>query len=169
MTLALTENFVKHLEKDFEIFHCYQMNIISCDDCKFCNHKLGCPKLDDMQKIYDALLKTDTLIISSPIYFGAFSNELMKVINRFQRYFAERFVHHKELNFKINRLIAVSTAGSKQPHMFDGAKITFDLLANLFQVKEKYFITSGDTDHISPINNKEALKQIHDIKKKMVP
>ncbi len=169
MTLALTENFVKHLHKEFEIFHCYDLHIQSCNDCKFCDHKLGCNKVDDMEEIYQALRKTDTLILSSPIYFGAFSNELLKVINRFQRYFAERFVHHKKLDFHINRLIVVTSAGSKSDNMFDGARLTFDILANLFQVKEKHFITASDTDHIPAIDNKEALKQIEELKKKMVP
>jgi multimeric flavodoxin WrbA len=169
MTLTLTENFIKHSNEEFEILNCYQLNIISCDDCKFCSHKIGCPKMDDMQKVYDALLRTDTLILSSPIYFGAFSNELMKVINRLQRYFAERFVHHHELDINIKRLIAVTTAGSKQSFMFDGAKLTFNLLANLFQVSDKHFIAASDTDNVSPINNTDVLRQIEELKKKMVP
>jgi len=169
MTLALTENFVKHLNREFEIINCYDLNIISCDDCKFCHHKLGCNKVDDMETIYQLLLKTDTLILSSPIYFGAFSNELLKVINRFQRYFAERFVHHKALDIKIKRLIAVTSAGSNNEKMFEGARLTFDILGNLFQVEDKHFITASNTDHIPALDNEEVLHQIEELKKKMVP
>jgi len=169
MTLALSEQFLKHTKEDFQLFHTYDLNIHSCDDCKFCNHKLGCNKVDDMESIYQALKQTDTLIVSSPIYFGAFSDALMKVINRFQRYYAQRFVHKEKLNLPIKRLIVVTTAGSKEEKMFKGAHLTYEILVNLFQPSDHYFITASDTDHVSPINNKEVLKQIEEVKKKMVP
>jgi len=166
MTLALTENFLLDQSEDFQVFHCYDLDIVSCDDCKFCDHKLACNKVDDMHKIYKALEHTDTLILSSPIYFGALSNELMQVINRFQRYYAEKFVHKKTLDIHLKQLILVTSAGSKNQAMFDGAKRTHDILVSLFNPEHHHFIKAANTDQIAPINNDEAIKQIEQIKKR---
>lgn len=166
MTLALTENFLLNQSEEFEVFHCYDLDIVSCDDCKFCDHKLACNKVDDMHKIYKALEQTDTLILSSPIYFGALSNELMQVINRFQRYYAQKYVHKKPLNIKLKQLILVTSAGSKSTQMFNGAKLTYDILVSLFNPDTHHIVKASNTDHIDPINNDEAIKQIEQIKKR---
>jgi len=119
-----------------------------------------------MHKIYKALEQTDTLILSSPIYFGALSNELMQVINRFQRYYAQKYVHKKPLNIKLKQLILVTSAGSKSTQMFNGAKLTYDILVSLFNPDTHHIVKASNTDHIDPINNDEAIKQIEQIKKR---
>ena len=167
MTLALSETLLKHTKEDYHIINCYDQKVISCNDCKFCDHKLACNKVDDMEEIYTLLEQANTLILSSPIYFGALSNELLKVINRFQRYFAQKFVHKKPLPISLTNMILVASAGSDNEKMFDGAKKTLDILSSLFQPKHTFFLQAKNTDHVSPLENQDLLRSLEEIKKRI--
>jgi multimeric flavodoxin WrbA len=59
------------------------MNISGCLDCKYCFKNNGdCQQKDDMQKIYDALRQSETLVLASPIYWFDFSAQIKLAIDR---------------------------------------------------------------------------------------
>ena len=160
MTQSIVHEVLKQTDEEVRFIHAYKKDIISCDDCKFCTHKLGCPKDDDMQEIYQLLSEARVLILSSPIYFGAYTNELMKIINRFQRYFSQRFVHKKPLGFPMEKAIGISTAGSDSEAMFDGAKLTFHMISDLFSVKQRHFIYAKNTDEVFPLDDQSLVHRL---------
>jgi len=64
-------------------FRAADMNISGCLGCAHCFKETGvCVLKDDMQKIFDALRKADTLVLASPIYFWSVTAQLKRVIDR---------------------------------------------------------------------------------------
>jgi len=129
--------------------HVYDLDLKSCDDCKYCTHVAGCKfKKDDMTTVIEAINNADTLIIASPIYFGALSDQLLKVINRFQQFFSAKF----NLNAPyptVDKLYFVNTCGADNETMFDGARLTMNILASLTNAKTHKQFTLKNTDNTS--------------------
>ncbi len=63
------------------------INDLSFVPCQACDDVRGdgrCKIEDDFQKIYEALLRADSIFVASPIYFGSISAQLKMLIDRFQ-------------------------------------------------------------------------------------
>lgn len=60
----------------------HEMNIRPCRGCNTCRSKLACVIKDDMQTLYPRLLKTDSVVLASPIYWFTFSAQLKTCIDR---------------------------------------------------------------------------------------
>lgn len=152
-----------HVLTDFEVtpIHAYEQNVHACDDCKVCHYKLGCKFTDDHTTIIDALKNTDTFILTTPIYFGAMSDQLLKIINRFQQLFERKYTH-KVHEFTLKNLIVVSTCASTDDAMFDGLKLTTNILKELFNVTHVHTLLLSNTDHEDPL--KTQLKSINEFK-----
>lgn len=163
-SLSIVNEILKN-EEEVIIINSYSQNIKSCDDCKYCTKIIGCSKDDDMTDIHELLMRARTLIISSPIYFGSLSDKLLIIINRFQRYYGQKF-DLKDTNIpKLNNLIFVNTAGSKKSRMFNGVKETQWILTKLFQPENSLYIHVSESDSIQPLSRKTVIKQIKQIKK----
>lgn len=55
---------------DTQVFWLNEMNIRGCQACNYCKEHNGCRQEDDMQKVYQALLEADGVVLGSPIYMG---------------------------------------------------------------------------------------------------
>ncbi len=163
-SMSVTKSIIKD-KKNVKIINAYDKTITSCDDCKYCEKKIGCSKKDDMQYIYDLLKQTDTLIISSPIYFGALSDKLLTIINRFQRYYGQKF-DLKEGNIpQIKNIITITSQGSTKNSMFKGTRLTHNILIKLFQPDYNKILQAKNCDIESPLNNKRITSIINKISK----
>lgn len=142
----------RHIFKDKnpEIVHAYEENIHVCDDCKVCHFKLACKHIDAMPKIIEKMIHADTLIIASPIYFGALTDKIMRIINRFQQLFEAKFTHQKPVT-TFKHLILISTCASSSEDMFRGAELTMHILKQLFSVEKTQHLTLTGTDNITDI------------------
>ncbi len=73
-TASLCVPFAEELEKNdcvCERFSLYGMKLLPCLACRTCQKDwgiFGCPQDDDMQKIFDAVLASDLLVLATPIY-----------------------------------------------------------------------------------------------------
>lgn len=165
-TMKITNELIKNSKQEVVIIDSYKKHIQSCDDCKYCTKKIGCSKNDDMNAIYPLLYKTDTLIISSPIYFGAVSDQLLAIINRFQRYYGQKF-ELKDSNLpRINQLITITTQGSVRRKMFRGATLTHEILCSLFQPQKQSLIQATNSDIEHPLHQKKIQRKIKSIQQK---
>ena len=133
--------------EDARLVNAYDVNINSCDDCKVCHHHPRCKHTDDMDSIYRMISEATTLIIVTPVYFGAFTDRLLRIINRLQMAFERKHTHQKPLA-KLTHLHIVSTAGVNKEGMFDGVKLTGRILATLFDATHHHCFTFGGTDGI---------------------
>ncbi len=159
-------NTLLNTKEDIKTINAYDLNISSCDDCKYCEKKIGCVKKDDMQEIYKLLEQANTLLIASPIYFGAMTDKMMKLINRFQRYYSDKFIHNIEVP-TFDNLILVSTQGSQKVRMFNGALETMHILERLFAPTYYDSILIPYSDN-TPLLTKIDLDNIKKIKEKMI-
>ena len=163
-TMSITKKIIETTSQEITILNPYNLNIKSCDDCRYCSHTKGCIKKDDMDNLYQLLQECTTLIISSPVYFGAFTDQTMKLINRFQRYFGEKWIIKSDKTPVIKNLIAVSSAASINPKMFHGPSVTIDILSKLFSVEYSFTVFVSDSDN-TPLLNEETLAKINKLKK----
>jgi len=87
-TAALMKPFVKALQEkqaDVEIFDVYDMDLRPCVACRTCQKDwsvFGCPQDDDMEKIFDAVMAADLLVLASPIYSWYCTPPMKNVIDR---------------------------------------------------------------------------------------
>jgi len=146
-TLSLAKDIFTIEKKD--ILNAYDLNVNSCDDCKVCHHTLGCKFSDDMELFLNRLKEATTLIIVSPIYFGGLTDQIMKVINRMQMVFERKFTHQTPFT-TIQNLYTVSTCGVDKDKMFEGAKLTHQMLSSLLEAKNEQFIRFKGTDVSKP-------------------
>lgn len=158
-TFRITNQLLKGIEQEVSIINAYQVNVESCQDCKYCNHAIGCSRNDDMNDIYTKLYKANTLIISSPIYFGGLSDKTMAIINRFQRFYSQKF-ELKDRNIPtFKNIVLVATQGSDKTRMFNGAKETLNILDKLFEPNQIFEIYAPSSDEETYIT-KDILDQI---------
>lgn len=87
-TAALVNPFVETLQEkqaDVEIFDAYDMDLRPCVACRTCQKDwtiFGCPQDDDMEKIFDAVMAADLLVLASPIYSWYCTPPIKNVIDR---------------------------------------------------------------------------------------
>lgn len=166
-TLSMAKELLSDTKEEKIYIDTYTLNIISCDDCKYCSTKIGCSKRDDMDKLHLLFEQANTLIIASPVYFGALSDKTMVIINRFQRYFSQRF-DLKDPNIPFfENLILITSQGSKQKSMLKGPNEIIRILEMLFKPIYTYKISNTNSDIVHPLENKKTIKQIDNLKKKI--
>jgi multimeric flavodoxin WrbA len=68
-----------------------KMKICDCDACRACleSAETRCICDDDMQQIYDALLRADAWVFASPVYFWHVSAPMKRVIDRLYACYTE--------------------------------------------------------------------------------
>jgi len=167
-TLCVAKEIIKYSNDEIRYIDAYKIDVDSCDDCKYCHTKIGCVKSDDMNGIYDLMFEASSLIISSPVYFGGMTDQTMKIINRFQRFYEQKF-SLKDMHIpKFKNFLIISTQGGINMDMFDGVKQTYKILNLLFSPEYSELVIIPSTDSRDPQEQPKVVKQIHIIQKKMI-
>lgn len=99
-TELLLREAVKGIEDSgytVQIFNLNIMRIKSCQDCGGCNETGECIYHDDMDRIYEAIRSAHRIIIASPIFFFALSAQTKLMIDRCQRFWAEKYLLNKSI------------------------------------------------------------------------
>jgi len=163
-----TMSLVKALFHDVSstIFHAYDMDVSPCDDCRLCHQKDACKYEDDVDDLIKAISKADTLVLASPVYFGAMSDRILKVINRFQRLFEAKFTHHHAIP-RVGTFVWISTCAAQETSMFDGVKITAEMVGKLFNADHIIPLTIGGTDAMTDAAATYHEKTIDSIRKQL--
>jgi multimeric flavodoxin WrbA len=79
---AFTEG-AKGAGHNVSTFRVADMNIGGCLGCGHCFKEIGvCVQKDEMQTIFNALRKADTLVLASPVYYWSVTSQLKRVIDR---------------------------------------------------------------------------------------
>jgi multimeric flavodoxin WrbA len=96
-----------------------------CRGCNAC-HKTGeCVVKDDAIALFDKILASDCIAVSSPIYTMGITAELKGLIDRGQYLWARKFIlktlFFTDEHIKQHKGFFISTAGQNWDHVFDGA------------------------------------------------
>ena len=102
-TASMCNYFISNLKKyDVNIVNAFESNFRPCIDCKKCSFSRSCV-FSDMDN-FDLLFRRSNLIIlASPLYNFSFPAPLKSIIDRFQRYYNEKYY----LNSKLPKKLAV--------------------------------------------------------------
>jgi multimeric flavodoxin WrbA len=121
---------------DTEKVIAYNLKISPCREIYACTKDGNCPIKDDMQPLYDKLLKADHVAFASPIFFYGITSQAKSVVDRCQALWARRYVlgMHKE-DDRIRRGIFISVGATKGEKLFDGAVLTVKYFFDAIGVK----------------------------------
>jgi multimeric flavodoxin WrbA len=82
-TNKLVKKIAEATGTEYELLELTRLTIKPCTGCMECMMNEGqCPIDDDMQEIYDKLMKTDALIVGSPTYYLDVSAAVKAIIDR---------------------------------------------------------------------------------------
>jgi multimeric flavodoxin WrbA len=81
------------------------MDLKPCDGCLACRKTGECHIKDDMDKVYEQLLKADGMIWATPVYFDSVTAQAKTVIDR-----TYVFVGNSQLADKIGGVISTATS-----------------------------------------------------------
>ena len=101
--------------------------------CLSCVQSNRCAISDDMQKIYNELGQTDTLVLGSPVYMGQMSAQAKIFTDRLFAQITPRFSPRFKEEHAGKKLILVFTQGNPDSGMF---QVYFDYTKNMFQLLE---------------------------------
>lgn len=161
-------NFLKDLmEENDKLISLADLDIKYCLGCSNCIKKLQnyCVLKDDMKYIYDEMLKTDKIIIMSPIYMNQITGILKNMIDRLNP-----FSCHELLKGKKIYLITVGQMDEEENEdIAKDIKKYFEGISEFFYFDFKYIInlSSGDLDNIKENYKEKYVDIINEIKEKI--
>lgn len=68
--------------RDMKLIQLVDYKILPCDGCGACWETKKCPIDDDLEKVINELVKSDAIIIGSPVYYGTVSAQMKAFIDR---------------------------------------------------------------------------------------
>jgi multimeric flavodoxin WrbA len=142
-----------------------KLNIFPCTGCGECEKGGKCPLKDDMQTIYPLLLETDTIVVTTPIYFYGVPSQFKALIDRSQLLW-HKSKEKNDFPLKPGYLIAV--AGSKGQRLFDGVILTVNYFFLTFGARLKESFTYRGIDGFGAIKkHPKALKEVYEVGEKL--
>ncbi|OGO01347.1 MAG: hypothetical protein A2Y90_00535 [Chloroflexi bacterium RBG_13_52_12] len=73
-TEILTAHCLKAMAEEgleTELIRLAGLDIRGCNHCGYCHENEGCSIEDDLQPVYEKMIKADALIVASPVYYGS--------------------------------------------------------------------------------------------------
>lgn len=132
---------------DVKIINAFESNFRPCIDCKKCRELRTCI-FKDMDQ-FDLLFRSsDLIIIASPLYNFSFPAPLKSIIDRFQRYYSEKYYLNSKLPQK--SAILLTTCGRQNN----------DKWMQIFKNQTSIFLKSINIDliHTIYLKNTDNLK-----------
>lgn len=131
-TELLAKAFAKGAEEnnEVEIVNVAELNISPCRGCNYCCAAGDgkCAQKDDMTMIYERLMRTDMLVLASPVYFYGISAQLKTVIDRLHT--------PMRSSFPLSRLGLLLVGAAELPEMFDSILTQYRLALNFFKLED---------------------------------
>ncbi len=131
-----------------------------CTGCYVCEKTKGvCAIKDDMPEILEKIIRTDVLVLSTPVYFYCMNAQLKTVIDR-------TVARYTEIKNKEAYLIA--TAGEKNMRAMTGTLNSFyGFLDCLENVREAGVILAHGVHELGEVKENPAMEQAYETGKKV--
>lgn len=131
-TELLARAFAKGAEEnnEVEVLPVADFDISPCIGCNYCYVSEGgkCAKRDDMTIIYEKMMKTDMLVLASPVYFYGISAQLKAVIDRLHTPMRE--------TFPVRSMGLLLAGAAELPEMFDSILTQYRLALSYFKLED---------------------------------
>lgn len=154
------------MEKNDKLISLARKDINYCLGCNACMKELEehCVIKDDMQEIYEEILRTDKIVIATPIYMNHITGILKNVIDRFNPF----SWHDDLLKGKTIYLITVGQMSEEEnEEIATNIKEYFEIIGEFMGFKTVFLknFTSGDVATIDDVtkmydNYEETIKEL---------
>lgn len=98
-----------------------KLNIAPCREYYGCLKNGNCIIRDDMDDIYPKLLKADSIIIASPIFFYGLTSQVKALIDRCQALWSRRYVLKQNLPDSARKGAFIAVGATRGKKLFDGS------------------------------------------------
>ncbi len=126
----------------------HQLNIAPCQACNSCMHTGRCRLTDDMEVIYESIMRMDAFILAAPIYFSGISAQSKLVIDRCQPFWSAKYVLKTDV-FSGRRRPGLFIVTGGQPSyegQFIGSLHVMNLFLKMIGVQSIANLTLADLD-----------------------
>lgn len=106
---------------EVEVIMVSHESIAGCMACEYC-HQIEqgvCIQKDGMEKVYNALMDADTLVLASPIYYHGVTGQLKCAIDRLYAMLYPK----EQITAKLKKVAMILSSGD--PDMYDGARFSY--------------------------------------------
>ena len=124
------------------------LTISACTGCGYCDDTGTCVIQDDMHKVYQKVEASKIIAFITPIYFGSMTGQLKVMIDRFQPYYASKYLLNApripQINDKKAALIVLS--GMKRQRFFENAKEIAEIFCINANIALEHTLYLGNVD-----------------------
>ncbi|MEA4870546.1 MAG: NAD(P)H-dependent oxidoreductase [Christensenella sp.] len=135
-----------------------QMNIASCKGCYRCQDvsgEYGCFQKDDMDQIVTNILKSDLIVLATPIYTWFCTTELKAVLDRF--YGLAKYYRSAKGNLVEGKRIAIlATHGYDAAYAADPFVIGIQRMCEHYHLRYDGMYSVRDVDDLASFQTKQA-------------
>ena len=161
-TAELAKPFVEELSLGGATFSNHiiaQMNVASCKGCYHCQDisgEYGCYQKDDMHTIASSIIKSDLIVLVTPIYTWFCTTELKAVLDRF--YGLAKYYRSAEGNLVEGKRIAIlATHGYDAAYAADPFVIGIQRMCEHYRMQYDGMYSVRDVDDIASFQTKPAI------------
>lgn len=151
---------VQHNGASVEMLRLHGANILPCTGCGGCEKNDGdcVVRSDDMTKMYEAVDRADRIVLVSPVYFYGVTAQAKIFIDRFQAYWARKYLHKKVTPENSNKkgffMGCAATSGKK---VFDGCLLTVKCFFDSLDIGYGGSLLIRGIDHPEAASKDEAI------------
>jgi multimeric flavodoxin WrbA len=131
----------KTCNNKIEFINLKNKDIKQCNACFYCKNNNNCMINDNMQKLYDLLIKNDIIVIFTPIYFSRIPGFSKTFIDRTNALYYQKSLKNK-------KLIVVAIGGNSLKYSKNHLKVFFRLFSNAHKMifKKIFFFSYEKID-----------------------
>jgi len=139
------------------------LKIAPCQHCDACLETGRCKIEDDMQMVYDELMKADRIVLASPMQFMTVTTQMKAMIDRCQSLWARKYVlKQPPLGSEPGKKkgLFISVGGRKVANLFEPALVTVKALFKVLDIDYAGELVFPGIDEKGAITrHPDALKQ----------
>lgn len=147
-----------------------KLKITPCQSCDACLHTGRCRLRDDMDIIYESIMRMDAFILAAPIYFSGISAQAKLMIDRCQPFWSAKYVMKTDVFAGKRRPgVFVATGGQlAYEGQFVGSLYVMKLLYKMIGVKGIGNLTLDNIDDNPLAQRPKDLEQAFELGRKLV-
>ena len=143
-----------------------------CIECGGCDKSGQCVIEDDMSMIYSRLLKSDIVVLSTPVFFYSINAQAKAMIDRCQCFWVAKYILGMDVGKERGgkgRGIYLGVSGSKGKKNFDGIFLTLRYFFDVLELDFSSHITCRQIDSKGAISNHpDILKEAFELGKSII-
>ncbi len=163
----IADHFIKGVSKwenEQKVVRLADLNINPCRGCGYCDKNLTCIiKDDDMKKMYPLVGNSDVITFITPVYFASMPAQFKAFIDRFQPYYAAKYLFKQPVIPKENnkKVVLFVVSGYERNSFYENIKGIIDIFCLNMNLEFYNGFYYGKIDHPGDVSKRpETLTEI---------